>query len=264
LTLKRVTQTLGTSRDEQVRGLMDLLMPGMPLGELSDFAKAYGDEAFCARLLRKYPDNVPKCAEKLKQALLWREQNRVLLTTRKCPQAGDYRVIGADLAQRPVLYMCMRNQLLPLGQCVDFMVVAMLRAIDNMPAGVETATHIWDLHGMMIRMNWNPAPLVAILKMAEGYFAERMHQVIIVDMPRMAAFLKDAVWPLVPEKTREKVKFMTAEEVQTHVGLHCPTEVAGRIRGSMQQNRDSSVSLEERKRSWMCVDEHGELAPAFA
>jgi hypothetical protein len=266
LTVKRVSQRLSTSgdMDEQIRELMSLLEPGMPLGDLSDFAKAYGDEAFCRRLLGKYPGNAQKCAEKLRQALVWREQHRVLLTTRACPQGGDYRVIGADWEQRPVLYMCMRNQLLPLGQCVDFMVVAMLRAVDNMPAGVETATHIWDLHGMMLRLNWNPAPLVAILKMAEGYFAERMHQLIIIDMPKMAGFLKDAVWPLLPEKTAAKVKFLTAAEAQAFVGESCPADVSGRIHSSMDQNRDSRVSLEERKRSWMCVNEEGAVVPAFA
>jgi len=258
------TGSFNKSKHEQIRELTGLLEPGMPLAHFSDFAKAYGDEAFCGRLLKKYPDNLPRCAEKLKQALIWREQNRVLLTLRNCPQAGDYRVIGADLERHPVLYMCMRNQLLPMGQCVDFMMVAMLQAIDNMPAGVETATHIWDLHGMMLRLNWNPAPLVAILKAAEGYFAERMQQLIIVDMPRMANFIKDAVWPLVPEKTREKVKFMTVEESQAFVGRACPEDVGLRVRGAMAQNRDSDASLEERKRSWVRVDKHGEVVPVFA
>jgi hypothetical protein len=240
------------------------LEPGRPLGHLSDFAKAYGDAEFCGRLLNKYPDNVPKCADKLKQALIWREQNKVLLTTRKCQQAGDYRVIGEDLGQRPVLYMCMRNQLLPLGQCVDFMVVAMLLGIDNMPAGIESATHIWDLHGLMLRLNWNPAPLITILKAAEGYFAERMHQLIIIDMPKVAGFLKDAVWPLVPEGTKAKIRFMSAEEARTALGAEVPEKVANRIRVSMAQNRDSTVSLEERKRSWMRVDDHGQLVPMYA
>merc|ERR1711957_224082 len=97
-----------------------------------------------------------------------------------------------------------------------------------------------------------------------GYFAERMHKLIIVDMPRMAGFLKDAVWPLLPEKTREKVRFMTAEEARTYVRSECPSEASGRIVATMDQNRDSHVSLEDRKRSWMRVDEHGGLVPGFA
>merc|ERR1712151_774133 len=102
--------------------------------------------------------------------------------------------------------------------CLDHQTVAMLRAIDNMPPGVETATHIWDLHGMQMRLNLNPVPLVAMLKAAEGYFAERMHVLIIIDMPRWAGFLKDAVWPLVPEKTKAKVKFMSREEAEHYLG----------------------------------------------
>jgi len=251
------------ARRQQARELMALLEPGRTLGDFSDFAKAYGDEAFCLRLLQKYSGNVTKCADKLRDVLVWREEHRELLTTRKFAQAGDYRVVGADTKNRPVLYQCMRNQYLPLGQTLDHQVVALLRAIDNMPPGVETATHIWDLHGMQLRLNLNPVPLVAMVRAAEGYFAERMQSLIIIDMPRMANFLKDAVWPLLPENTKAKVKFMTLEEAKKHLKGECDKQVASRIVASMEQNRDKSLSLEDRKRSWKRVDTHGNLVPAF-
>merc|ERR1712048_559242 len=109
-----------------------MLQPGQALGELSDFAKAYGDEAFCRRLLRRYPNNVQKSSDRFKQALHWREQHRDLITNRQFVHSGDYRVIGADVAKRPVLYMCHKNLLLPSSQCYDQLVVCMLQAIDNM------------------------------------------------------------------------------------------------------------------------------------
>jgi len=242
---------------------MTLLKPGQPLEHFSDFARAYGDEAFCLRLLRKYNGNVAKCAGKLRDVLIWREEHKEVLTTRSFAQAGDYRVVGADNRRRPVLYQCMKNQYLPLGQCLDHSVVAFLRAIDNMPPGVETATHVWDLHGMQLRLNLNPVALVAMVRAAEGYFAERMHAMIIIDMPRWAGFLKDAVWPLLPEKTKDKVKFMTCEEAERYFSRECDEQAAGHIRASMVQNRDSRLTLEDRKRSWMRVDEKGDLVQAF-
>jgi len=234
------------------------------LGDFSDFAKAYGDEAFCLRLLQKYDGNVQKCTDKLRDVLLWREEHREVLTTRRFAQAGDYRVIGADNQRRPVLYQCMKNQYLPLSQCLDHQVVAFLRAIDNMPPGVETATHVWDMHGMQLKLNLNPIPLVAMVRAAEGYFAEQMHALVIIDMPRWAGFLKDAVWPLLPEKSKAKVKFMTREEAERYFVRECDEQVAKRIVASMEQNRDRSLSLADRKRSWMRVDQEGNMVPAFA
>jgi len=248
---------------DNIRELMALREPGQALAGLSDFAKEYGDAAFAMRLLRKHDGNVQRSAERYKQALRWREAHRELITTRRFTVAGDNRVIGADSARRPILYMCMRNQLLPGAQGLDQTLVCMLQALDNMPPGVQTATHVWDLHGMSVRMNMNPAPVAQMLQASEAYFADRMHQLIVIDMPRLAGFLKDAVWPLVPERTRHKVKFLTAREAQAHFAGECPAEVAGRIAGAMDQNRDRQLSLEARRASWMRVDARGDLVPAF-
>lgn len=70
-----------------------------PLAGLSDFAKMYGGEAFCLRLLRKYDGDMRRSSHSYAAALHWRERHRELLTTRQHKLAFDYRVIGAD-AQR--------------------------------------------------------------------------------------------------------------------------------------------------------------------
>ena len=250
---------------EGVRQLKLLLEPGQPLGDMSSFAKAYGDAAFCKRLLRKYKGNVQKSADKFKQALLWREQHRELISSWKCTIGSDERVIGADLERRPVVYLCMKNQMLPAAKCLDQKVVCMLQAIENMPTGVEKTVHIWDLHGQKFRMSdLNPAPLIEMMKSQEGYFAERLHELVIIGMPRMAALLKDAVWPVVPESTKNKIKFMSLEESQQYLRQACDAEVCGRIISAMEQNRNEGVSLEERKSSWMRVNECGALVPVFS
>jgi len=232
---------------------------------LSDFAKEYGDEAFCRRLLRKYEGNVAKAAEKFKYSLNWREQNQELLSKREFVHGSDERVVGADLDGRPMLYCCLKNQMLSGSQCLDQKVVAKLQAIDNMPPGVETAIHIWDLHGMRFRVSdLNPSPLIKMAQSLEGYFAERLQELIIIEMPRMSLTLKDAIWPLLPEKTRNKVRFMTAEQAKEYLSGRCDQEVSSRVAAIMEQNRDSRISLEDRKRSWMRVNERGELVPAFA
>jgi len=260
----RQARTQDTDMSARINELMALREPGQPLAGLSDFAKEYGDEAFCRRLLTKYGDDMRKCTEKYKSSLRWRDSRRELIISRRFALGGDIRVIGADLARRPVVYLCMKNQMLPGTQCLDQMLVGMLRAVDNMPTGVQTATHIWDLHGMSMRMNLNPAPLGHMLQVAEGYFVERMHRLIIVEMPRLAGCLKDAVWPLVPEKTKDKIKFMTADEAKQYLRNECSTDVSERIEGVMEQNRDRNLTLQQRMVSWTRVDELGNLVPALA
>mmetsp|Transcript_141459 Transcript_141459/g.451772 ORF Transcript_141459/g.451772 Transcript_141459/m.451772 type:complete len:426 (-) Transcript_141459:81-1358(-) len=257
-----VSKTTMTT-DGKVAQLMDLLEPGHPLGHFSDLAKEYVDAAYCRRLLRKYQGDVAKSSQRLKEAMAWREQNKVVLTTRKFAHGGDYRVLGTDVTGRPVLYMCMKNQLLSVGQGIDQNIVCMLQAVDNMPAGVESAIHVWDLHGMMMYLNMNPAPLLQIVKTWDSYFAERMQELIIIDTPRTAIFLKDIAWPLVPERTRNKIKFMTLEAALLQMQTEFEPQTCARITACMQQNRDRNVSLEERQRTWMRVDKDGELVPAF-
>jgi len=244
-----------------VQQLLSLLEPQQPLAHLSDFAKAYGDEAFCRRLLQSCMGNAPKSAEKFKQALVWRQQQQELLTSRKFTLAGDYRVLGEDLVGRPVFYMCMKNQLLPIGQCLDHQVVVMLRAIDAMPRGVETSAHIWDLHGLSLRLNLNLSALAKMISVFETYFAGRMEELIIMDMPRVALSLKDALWPLLPERTKNKIKFMTVAETQQNLEGSCSDEVSSRIAAVMEQNRDRTLSLGARRQTWMQLGEHGEMVP---
>jgi len=245
--------------------MMALLDSGRPLGHLSDFAKEYGTEAFCKRLLRKNDGNAKTSSEKFKQALAWRQAHKEVLTSRKFALGGDERLIGSDLQRRPVIYMCMKNQILPDAQCSDHKVVTMLQAIDSMPAGVEKTVHIWDLHGQQFRLSdLNPGPLLKMIQSPDAYFAGRLHETVIIGMPYMAKMLKDALWHMVPEKTKAKMHFMSEEEAQLYIKTHCDEENTERIFAAMQQNRDNRLTLEQRMKSWMRVGEAGLLVPMVA
>merc|ERR1719198_2239773 len=145
--------------------------------------------------------------------------------------------MGLDTKGRPVLYQCARNQLLSGAVLVEQYVVRMLQAVDMMPPGVETMAHIWDMHGMMIWMNLNPAPVLQLLSVFESYFTGRMHELIVVGLPRAVIFLKDAIWPLVPERTKQKIRFLTYEEVKMAVHDFCEESVAAHIVAAMALNR---------------------------
>lgn len=226
------------SDSDELRQLLSLVEGKNRLAHLNTFAKAYCSREFCGRLLQKYSGDLQKSAAMLETALIWRQQHERLLTLREFKEATDLRIIGNDSARRPILYQCARNQLLPNSQGLDQYVVRMLQAIDTMPDGVSTMTHVWDLHGLKIMLNLNPAAVLALLRVLEAYFAERMHQLLVVDAPRSAQFLIDAVWPLVPERTRQKVAFLSADAALLRLEASCEAGVFSRIRAAMQENRD--------------------------
>jgi hypothetical protein len=233
-----------------VRQLLSLVEGSNRLAHLNTFAKAYCSRDFCDRLLHKYNGDLQKSAAMLETALIWRQQHERLLTLREFKEATDLRIIGNDGEGRPILYQCARNQLLPNSQGLDQYVVRMLQAIDVMPAGVSTMIHIWDIHGMKIMLNLNPAAIMSLLRVLEAYFAERMHQLFVIDAPRSAQFLIDAVWPLVPERTRQKVAFLDADAALPRLEASCGADVFSRIRTAMHDNRDPQLSLEQRRRAW--------------
>lgn len=239
---------------KKVAALLRLIEPGQRLGGLSDFAKAFCTEALCVRLLRKYNGDLHRSTSKLEAVLRWRERNERLLSSHRFQEASDLRVIGFDVAGRPLLYQCARNQLLQNSKGLDQYVVRMVQAIDMMPPGVSTMTHIWDMHGMRMLLNLNPNAVLQLLSVLEGYFAERMHELIIVDVPQVAQFLVEAIWPAVPERTRKKVFFLSAKDALLHLKESCAPALTAQIGALVERNRDPACSLEERRSDWKQVD----------
>merc|ERR1719335_1541173 len=109
-------------------------------------------------------------------------------------------------------------------------------------------THIWDMHGMNVWMNLNPGPVLQLLNIFESYFAGRMHKLIIVGLPRPAIFLKDAIWPFIPERTKQKIQFVNYSEAKREVHDICDQSVAARIEAAMAVNRNPQSTLQDRRK----------------
>eukprot|EP00929_Paragymnodinium_shiwhaense_P046893 TRINITY_DN23841_c0_g1_i1.p1 TRINITY_DN23841_c0_g1~~TRINITY_DN23841_c0_g1_i1.p1 ORF type:complete len:375 (+),score=69.37 TRINITY_DN23841_c0_g1_i1:102-1226(+) len=236
---------------------------GAALGHLSDFAKEYCTTAFCCRLLRKYDGNSEQASAKLKKALLWREANQQVLTTRKFKETSDLRIVGKDTVGRPILYSCTKNQMLPNSEGLDQYIVRMVQAQEMMPQGVHTMTHIIDLHGISISLNLSLRAVMSLAEVLEGYFAETMHESIIIDegLPRVLVFIRTAVLRALPARTRAKLKFLSVEETKAHLEANCDRETAERIGAILTQNRQPGGSIEARRKTWTHLCETGELVP---
>merc|ERR1719465_147970 len=101
-------------------------------------------------------------------------------------------------------------------------------------------THIWDMHGLSIRMNLSPGPALQLISISESYFAGRMHQLIIVGFPSPAMILKNAIWPMVPERTKSKIQFLHHSEVKAVIYGLCDHSVAAKIEAAMTLNRNTN------------------------
>merc|ERR1719183_2587516 len=68
---------------------------------------------------------------------------------------------------------------------------------------------IFDTHGFQLMLNLNPSPILQLAASVDSYFAERLHRIYVIDLPSVANFIWKAVQPVLPPKTREKIKFVT-------------------------------------------------------
>jgi hypothetical protein len=73
-----------------------------------------------------------------------------------------------------------------------------------------------DASGFQLFLNLDLRPLLQMAKASDNYFAERVYKVYVIDMPSIAAFVANAVLPLLPPKTRTKVNFVRSADLPGH------------------------------------------------
>mmetsp|Transcript_54159 Transcript_54159/g.100021 ORF Transcript_54159/g.100021 Transcript_54159/m.100021 type:complete len:420 (+) Transcript_54159:29-1288(+) len=236
--------------EERCEQLRNRVQRGSVYEGLSVFAQDYCNEDTCRRLLRKCSGDVEQAQLKLERALVWREQHEALLAKQDFKMASDLRIVGFDAVGHPILYLCGACQLLSNKFLPEQYIVRMVQAIEMMPPGVEKLTHVWDLYGMSLRLNYSPSPFLQLKDMLDGYFAERLNRLVICDMPRGAAYLKETLWHYVPEKSKGRINFMNPGQVSSYLGRVCSKETAEHIIDIMKSNRADGRAPEERRSSW--------------
>lgn len=159
------------------------------------------------------------------------------------------------------MYTCARNQILSSSHSNEQYVIRMTQAIEAMPEGVSKMSHVLDLHGFTFSMNCSLCGPLRLMQVWDGYFADTMNEVLVVDLPPWAKFLLDATFAVIPEKTRSKVKLLCGDDAKKRLRETCDVETADRIIATMDQNRNATNTLEERQKTWVQVNKDGELVP---
>lgn len=226
--------------------------------ELSNFAALWCDDAAARRMLVATEGDIGLAAKKMTQAMKWRDSRRHLLEG-DCPLAFDLRCVGLDTSDCGIIYGCFANQTMNLGPCIDLAIAEFERTVTlldlNGCSGQIVA--VIDCVGFCFWRNFNPAPAIEFATSLDSYFAERMSQCIVVDMPRAAKFLWDAVSSVLPPKTRSKFFFGNREECLQLLANRCHNEDEKRgaqalanVRKAMMLNRLGDTTLESRRRTW--------------
>lgn len=146
--------------------------------------------------------------KKLKQAVRWRETT---LEGWIASEGGDRklpmetRAIALGAGERPLLYVCGVHQVTGEVPPVHFAVVWQQLLASAPPC--TQMDFVMDCFGFQLLLNLHIGPWLKLAPSLDSYFAERLHSIIVLDMPAAARFIWKAVRPLLPPKTREKIRF---------------------------------------------------------
>merc|ERR1712039_217304 len=179
--------------------------------------------SFCtSENVRRYYEgrdgNPAAAAEIFAQALRWREEYREVLSGERAPKwQTDLRVLARGETGYPIIYGCFRFNV-PATQSTTQHIVEHMAAVMEAAAkaavrsGVFAADNIMDCHGYRMADNLNPAPLLALMRMCNQPYRDGLRTAIVVDAPQSFQLLWRLAKPLLSEKTKQKIRFLSREE----------------------------------------------------
>jgi len=184
-------------------------------------------------------------AEIFSQALRWREEYREVLSGERTPKwQTDLRVLTRGETGSPIIYGCFRFNVpatrSTTQHIVEHMAVVMEAAAKAaMRRGVIGADVVMDCHGYRMADNLNPAPMLALMRMANQPYRDGLRMAIIVDAPQSFQLLWRAAKPLLSEKTKQKIRFLSREEAFQLLIKLSGLSAAQEVDRVMQLNRGS-------------------------
>jgi len=184
--------------------------------------------------------------KKLKDAALWRVNTLTGWISDEAKRAPlECRVIALGEKKRPMLYCCAVHQ--RSGDTPRQWACAWEQALQS-AAAMSQFDFIIDGHGFQPMLNLNPAPFLQVAGALDSYFAERVHQIFVVDFPSAARFIWNAIQPLLPPKTRQKVNFVargSPEEMNKLYDLCCQEGMQEMLQALLKLNKSATNKTEK-------------------
>lgn len=177
-------------------------------GAFPDGCGQWVTEAHVQRMLRATEGDQQLAVTKLKKAVAWKRDtlDGWHAAEAESLKSAETRVIAIGHDSRPLIYSGCVNQ--RKGEVAGIILACVWdRALQE--AGPEIQMdYVLDGHGYQPLLNLNPMPYLRVAANIDSYFAERFHRIIVLDMPRVSAWLVKAIVALLPPKTKEKLFFI--------------------------------------------------------
>lgn len=208
----------------------------------------WADLSQARRMLKANIGDVQKAVAMFVQALELRVRDREIFVNLRCDVRCDMRILGSDLSERPVVYLCARSQTAPL-RCIRDQFILTLEQACKMSGSTQKGEGrlylIADMHGLQTTWNMDAAALQDLAEMCGTVFADRICKIVIVDFSRAAQaawwMLKQMLSPV----TREKFAFVGTAKALEICRLDLDGATFERLQETLEVNRDPAKSPEE-------------------
>jgi len=205
-------------------------------------------EDCCLRMLRALQGNHEAAIRQLVKAIECRVRYRELFSMLTCDVHCDIRVIGRDLQQRPAVYICARSQRVPLRQISPQILLAFEAAVKlSEPQGNGHIMLIADMYGFAPSLCLDPYGVQELGETLGSVFADRFATILMVDFSLVAQGIWSLAKPLLSEKTKEKINFVSVRKAREIVQERFAEPACARIHSSFDINRERSISNAERE-----------------
>lgn len=181
----------------------------------------------------------------LTKAITARINRRELLRSMTCTVGCDMRIIGQDKLKRPTIYMCARNQMRPIKECIDQVFLAFEAASRTLAPDGQLVL-IADMFGLQPSLNMDA---YAVKELADSFGtvnADRLNHILIVDFSIIAQACWSMLSTVLTERTRSKINFVAGKEARAIAEERLDAPTAERFLKSLDINRDPKTSEEER------------------
>jgi len=169
-------------------------------------------KADAQRMLVATEGDTELAKSKLCDAVKWRASTLEKWLARDGPR--ETRIIARGREQRPLCYLCAAHQR-PGDTLAAHWACAWQGAFAESKDPFVQIDQLMDCSGFQPMLNLSLGQYFQLAPSLDSYFAERIHWLIILDFPPVAQFLWKGIKPVLPPKTREKVKFINRNQPES-------------------------------------------------
>lgn len=226
----------------------------LPGASMSSWQRDWCTEATVDIYLSGRQGDTERAGDILARALAWRERFKDVLTGERVPNwQGDMRVLTRGASGRPIIYTCFRHQV-PSASAVDLSqhTAAVFEAAVRlmMHGGATKMDVVADCHCFSLLNNLNVAPLLDFVEAIKNPYRDRLGHCWLVDAPVAMETTWRIVSPAIPVATRQKVRWISAAEVEGEVATTSGVEAGRAVVRAVAANRGELPSGDALRALW--------------